>query len=105
MKPPPSHAAGFASRPCMYYVASSLASRDGTQAHCSMNIKCSVYSMAATITPDAWALCAAFMRRRLLLEVRRLFEEIRYMYLQSNFICIFIELKVYNILRQNVIFV
>ena len=36
----------------MYYVASSLASRDGTHAHCSMNIKCSVYSRAATITPD-----------------------------------------------------
>ena len=36
----------------MYYVASSLASRDGTHAHCSMNIKYSVYSRAATITPD-----------------------------------------------------
>ena len=47
-----SHAAGFASRPCMYYVASSLASRDGTHAHCSMNIKFGVYSRAATITPD-----------------------------------------------------
>ena len=35
-----------------YYVASSLASRDGTHAHCSMNIKYSVYSRAATITPD-----------------------------------------------------
>ena len=36
----------------MYYVASILASRDGTHAHCSMNIKCSVYSRAATITLD-----------------------------------------------------
>ena len=33
-------------------VASSLASRDGTHAHCSMNIKYGVYSRAATITTD-----------------------------------------------------
>ena len=36
----------------MHYVASSLVSRDGTHAHCSMNIKYGVYSRAATITPD-----------------------------------------------------
>ena len=29
-----------------------MASRDGTHAHCSMNIKYSVYSRAATIIPD-----------------------------------------------------
>ena len=58
-----SHAAGFASRPCMYYVASSLASRDGTHAHCSMNIECGVYSRVATIRS------AAFIRGLLLLNL------------------------------------
>ena len=38
----------------MYYVASSLASRDGTHAHCSMNIKCGVYWRAATIRSAAF---------------------------------------------------